>query len=72
MKSVDECPDCGSTMVLRTNRKTLTLEQFWGCSHYPSCTGTRPYDSAMTAPDDQPDLPSTRAHQRDARRWERE
>jgi len=31
---------CGSKMVLRTNKNTG--EQFWGCSSYPKCKGSRP------------------------------
>ena len=33
------CPNCGSAMVLRKNRNTGA--QFWGCSNYPRCKGTR-------------------------------
>ena len=33
------CPICDSNLVLRTNRKTG--HQFYGCSRYPSCRGTR-------------------------------
>lgn len=33
------CPKCGSKLVLRTNRKTG--HQFYGCSRYPACRGTR-------------------------------
>jgi len=33
------CPSCGSRMVLRTGR----YGQFYGCSRYPYCRGTRPY-----------------------------
>lgn len=37
------CPSCGSRMVRRTARKGRRRgRQFWGCSRYPSCTGTRP------------------------------
>lgn len=32
------CPRCGSRMVRRTSRAGRS---FWGCSRYPSCTGTR-------------------------------
>lgn len=31
------CPDCGSPMRRRSGR----YGQFWGCSRYPSCKGTR-------------------------------
>lgn len=33
------CPKCNSRMVLRTNR--ATQEQFYGCSQFPNCRGTR-------------------------------
>ena len=37
------CPRCESPMVLRTARRGANAgEQFWGCSTYPMCQGTRP------------------------------
>jgi len=33
------CPRCDSIMALRSSRKTG--EQFWGCSRFPACKGTR-------------------------------
>ncbi|TZF86868.1 restriction endonuclease [Cognatilysobacter lacus] len=33
------CPRCSTDMALRTNRQNG--EQFWGCSRYPQCRGTR-------------------------------
>lgn len=33
------CPQCTAAMVLRPNRSTGA--QFWGCSNYPRCRGTR-------------------------------
>lgn len=36
------CPQCGSKMVLRTGPHG----QFYGCTQYPSCTGTRDYRAA--------------------------
>lgn len=33
------CPDCRGPMVTRTARKTGS--QFWGCSRFPKCHGTR-------------------------------
>ncbi|MER9910899.1 topoisomerase DNA-binding C4 zinc finger domain-containing protein [Mesorhizobium sp. M0050] len=37
------CPRCGSRMIVRTARQGRNAgNQFWGCSRYPSCTGTRP------------------------------
>lgn len=35
-----ECPKCGRRMVTRTNKSTL--QDFWGCSGFPDCRGTRP------------------------------
>lgn len=36
------CPRCGSRMVRRTARKGHRAgNQFWGCSRYPNCKGTR-------------------------------
>lgn len=34
------CPRCGETMERRQNSKTGG--EFWGCSSYPDCKGTRP------------------------------
>lgn len=37
------CPKCGSAMVRRTAQKGPNARQeFWGCSTYPRCRGTRP------------------------------
>ena len=37
------CPQCNSTMILRTARKgTQVGSSFWGCPKYPGCRGTRP------------------------------
>ena len=37
-----ECPLCGSAMVKRTARKGANAgNEFWGCSAYPGCRGTR-------------------------------
>ncbi|MDP2153869.1 MAG: restriction endonuclease [Methylotenera sp.] len=37
-----ECPLCGSAMVKRTARKGANAgNEFWGCSAYPECRGTR-------------------------------
>lgn len=33
------CPECGSDMMLRTNRQNG--DKFWGCKKYPECRGTR-------------------------------
>lgn len=36
------CPICGSLMLARTARKGKRRgSQFWGCSRYPACRGTR-------------------------------
>ncbi len=36
------CPRCGSPMVRRTARRGRNAgNQFWGCSRYPACKGTR-------------------------------
>jgi len=41
--SLPRCPRCDSPMVLRTaKRGALSGKQFWGCSTYPTCGGTRP------------------------------
>lgn len=34
------CPECGARMALRTNR--ASGDQFFGCSTFPMCRGTRP------------------------------
>ena len=37
-----DCPLCSSSMVLRTARRGRNSgSQFWGCSRYPACRGTR-------------------------------
>lgn len=37
------CPKCGSPMRLKMIRKGIHQgEQFWGCTDYPKCDGTRP------------------------------
>lgn len=36
------CPQCGKPMLRRTiQRGTKQGQQFWGCSDYPRCTGTK-------------------------------
>jgi len=38
------CPLCGASMVLRTAKKGKRAgQQFWSCSRWPECRGTRPY-----------------------------
>ena len=34
-----KCPECGATMVVRTNQKYRTT--FWGCPRFPDCRGAR-------------------------------
>ena len=36
LNSTPTCPKCGSSMVKRKG-----YSEFWGCSRYPSCNGTR-------------------------------
>ena len=39
-----KCPRCTNEMVLRTAKKGATPgSQFWGCSKFPSCRGTREF-----------------------------
>ena len=41
-----ECPKCGSEMQLRTAwRGRNAGNQFWGCSQFPRCRGTRDVDA---------------------------
>src|SRR4051812_13163236 len=36
------CPSCNRTMVKRTARRGINAgSEFWGCSEYPRCRGTR-------------------------------
>ncbi|MBM79447.1 MAG: hypothetical protein CMJ78_02485 [Planctomycetaceae bacterium] len=45
-----QCPNCNSTMVLRTARKGANSgSQFWGCPSFPNCRGTRELDVAEIA-----------------------
>lgn len=38
-----KCPLCGKPMLKRMQRKgQMQGREFWGCSDYPKCTGTRP------------------------------
>ena len=40
------CPLCGKHLALRTARKgSRAGSQFWGCTGYPECKGTRPLDA---------------------------
>jgi hypothetical protein len=36
------CPTCGAAMLVRTAKRGANVgQQFWGCSTYPKCGGTR-------------------------------
>lgn len=40
---IPACPQCGQLMLLRTSQRGATSgNQFWGCSRFPQCRGTRP------------------------------
>ena len=40
------CPQCGAHMVLRSaKRGTNAGQQFWGCSTFPKCRGTKSYSA---------------------------
>jgi restriction system protein len=55
--NIPACPNCGKPMYLRTARTGQNSgRQFWGCSQYPKCTGTRPlHKSDMSDPSDMSD-----------------
>jgi hypothetical protein len=41
------CPKCGAIMVVRTVRRgDKQGQKFYGCTTYPTCTGTFPFDAA--------------------------
>ena len=41
------CPLCGQPLILRTARQGQRAgSQFWGCSGYPECKGTRPLEAS--------------------------
>lgn len=41
------CPKCGSAMIIRTAKRGPNAgSRFWGCSNYPRCKVTSPYDGA--------------------------
>jgi len=46
--SVPSCPECEAGMVLRTRR--YDGQQFWGCSSFPKCKGTRDYEKPGSTP----------------------
>lgn len=39
----EKCPNCGGTLVLRTNKHTG--EVFWGCGNFPNCRYSRSLES---------------------------
>ncbi|MEI8138284.1 MAG: four helix bundle suffix domain-containing protein [bacterium] len=40
---IKNCPICGQLMAIRTARQGKNIgSQFWGCTGYPTCKGTRP------------------------------
>lgn len=50
-KNAPNCPECGKLMRRRSAQKgKYAGSQFWGCSAYPECTGTRKIDK-VTAND---------------------
>ncbi len=42
-EAAPDCPDCGKLM----RRRRSTRGDFWGCSAYPECRGTRPVKKAQ-------------------------
>ena len=45
-KDSPECPLCGKPMLKRMQKKGQSQgREFWGCSDYPKCNGTRPFNS---------------------------
>ncbi len=47
-RSLPNCPLCGRPMALRTARTGARVgRQFWGCSGFPACKGTRPLDGSV-------------------------
>lgn len=41
---MEKCPACGAKQVERVNRSTG--EYFWGCSKWPKCKKTTPFDNS--------------------------
>lgn len=40
------CPKCGKPMLKRMQKKgQMQGREFWGCSDYPNCNGTRPIET---------------------------
>jgi hypothetical protein len=45
------CPECGSLMILRTAKRGPNAgRKFYGCSHYPKCKTTVPFEPEDTDP----------------------
>ena len=54
------CPECKSEMVLRTARRGKNAGgQFFGCSQYPKCKGTLPFEIGTS--EDSPSVPTREA-----------
>jgi ssDNA-binding Zn-finger/Zn-ribbon topoisomerase 1 len=48
--SAGKCPKCSKDLVLKTATRGFNKGgQFWGCSDYPSCRGTRPYSNGTNS-----------------------
>jgi DNA-binding helix-hairpin-helix protein with protein kinase domain len=42
-RQTPNCPNCGKLMIMRTAKRGHRRgRQFWGCSNYPRCKGTKP------------------------------
>lgn len=49
-EEVPNCAECGKPMRLRTAKQgSYAGSQFWGCSGYPECKGTRKYQPSAQA-----------------------
>ncbi len=47
-QSSPACPKCGKPMLKRMQRKGQQQgREFWGCSDYPNCNGTRPVNESI-------------------------
>lgn len=63
MERAPTCPRCGKAMARRTVRRGRNAgSQFWGCTGYPDCKGTRPVE--RTDPSDRTD-PTDRSNPSD-------
>lgn len=50
MQTKPTCPKCNAPMVQRTNRQNNS--QFWGCSKFPACRGTRNFETIVASKPD--------------------